>query len=71
MAEVGRLTVRINPMMDLVSRQELQMIDSLLSDRIAELSGKHIGIDRAKYLELKALKGKIEGFINLQEWEAE
>ncbi len=48
--------------------KELKIFDILLSERIAELEGdKMFTRDEDKYLELKRIKGKVEGLLNLED----
>ena len=50
--------------------KELQIIEVLLSERIADLSTmEHRDkINPETYLELKALKGKVEGLLCFRAW---
>ncbi len=53
-----------------LNAQELAVVRELLSERLVENKNKSTA-DLGKYIEMKALKGKVEGLIDIRCWEGE
>ncbi len=51
-----------------LTEQELWIIYQLLGERLAEKKNKAT-TDLGKYVEMSALRGKVEGLLDLRRWE--